>query len=609
MRDALLILLVCTLFCFIYINQTPICSADTITVGIGEGYDYNKIQSAIDNSSQGDILNIDSGTYDDENIVIDKSITLNGINGRSSTFVDGKSSSARTIEINADDVTIHGLTIENNPGKSGGFTAVKVNYVLNFTIYDCTIKNAGDALYFLGSDNAEIYDNNINNNQRDGINLHSSDNCNIHDNTISDNSGNGIRLQFTSSQNTINQNTISGNDYYGINIVNSNNNKIHHNTISDNLLGNAYENGGSNTWYDTSTNEGNTWDDYQELDENEDGIGETPYAIPETDNQDIYPLGVFLEPNQPPEVQISISPNPAQQGQTVYFNANVIDDGTIITREWRINGAVVSNNEDFTTSSLAVGTHTVTFKVKDDNEQWSNTATTQITITSTVNQQPTVTQMAILPTDITYGDTVYFEGDGADPDTGDNVVGYWWSSDIDGFLYSGKQFTRTDLSVGTHTISFKVRDTHNYWSEINTMTVNVRVNPSIENTNPVARTGGPYNGETNETINLDGSESYDPDVDDAITQYKWDFGDDTVGEGMNVQHTYSKPGTYTVKLTVKDTQGGSAQNTTIVIISETQDQQNNNENEEENDKIMIPGFEIILLLVSMIILVIIKKRK
>lgn len=39
-----------------------------------------------------------------------------------------------------------------------------------------------------------------------------------------------------------------------------------------------------------------------------------------------------------------------------------------------------------------------------------------------------------------------------------------------------------------------------------------------------------------------------------ITSWSWDFGDGSYGSGMNPVHTYTTPGTYTVKLTVRQGQ-------------------------------------------------------
>lgn len=55
------------------------------------------------------------------------------------------------------------------------------------------------------------------------------------------------------------------------------------------------------------------------------------------------------------------------------------------------------------------------------------------------------------------------------------------------------------------------------------------------------------------TLHLDGSGS--SSVNGSISSYQWDFGDGTTGTGATQQHTFTKPGTYTVSLTVEDTAG------------------------------------------------------
>jgi hypothetical protein len=53
-----------------------------------------------------------------------------------------------------------------------------------------------------------------------------------------------------------------------------------------------------------------------------------------------------------------------------------------------------------------------------------------------------------------------------------------------------------------------------------------------------------------QTVTFDASHSYDPDGD--IVSYEWDFGDETAGTGVTLEHVYAAPGTYAVSLTVMD---------------------------------------------------------
>ena len=87
-----------------------------------------------------------------------------------------------------------------------------------------------------------------------------------------------------------------------------------------------------------------------------------------------------------------------------------------------------------------------------------------------------------------------------------------------------------------------------------------------QNKPPIADAGGPYYGITNENIDLNASNSYDPDH--YIESWHWDFGDGTSGYGEIVKHSYSKAGYYSVILVVTDTIGALSNDTADVFISE-----------------------------------------
>jgi len=78
---------------------------------------------------------------------------------------------------------------------------------------------------------------------------------------------------------------------------------------------------------------------------------------------------------------------------------------------------------------------------------------------------------AIYPNPATKGEEVYFEGHGV---TEGSILAYEWSSDKDGVIGNRRLFSRSDLSVGTHTISFKVKDNLYGWSEPDTATLVIK---------------------------------------------------------------------------------------------------------------------------------------
>ena len=57
------------------------------------------------------------------------------------------------------------------------------------------------------------------------------------------------------------------------------------------------------------------------------------------------------------------------------------------------------------------------------------------------------------------------------------------------------------------------------------------------------------------------------DSDGTITSYAWDFGDGATGSGVRANHTYTKPGTYSVQLTVTDDLGARTSVTKDVTVT------------------------------------------
>lgn len=77
---------------------------------------------------------------------------------------------------------------------------------------------------------------------------------------------------------------------------------------------------------------------------------------------------------------------------------------------------------------------------------------------------PVATIDSIDPGAIVVGDSVTFTGSGTDDDG--TVVGYEWTSTIDGPLSTLATFSTSSLSIGTHTIYFRVRDNDGVWSTL-----------------------------------------------------------------------------------------------------------------------------------------------
>jgi hypothetical protein len=81
----------------------------------------------------------------------------------------------------------------------------------------------------------------------------------------------------------------------------------------------------------------------------------------------------------------------------------------------------------------------------------------------TENSMPVASIEYLYPTMIEQGSVVYFKGYGTDRDG--TIVAYNWRSNLDGQLSTSNTFSTSTLSVGAHTICFKVKDNDGSWSE------------------------------------------------------------------------------------------------------------------------------------------------
>lgn len=162
----------------------------------------------------------------------------------------------------------------------------------------CT-SNSGDGagIVVWGTRNCTIVRNRCFN-LAQGIHLNEAGRCYIEDNNITENNYQGINVRY-SDQNIITGNLITNSSQHGLALVGtSRHNIIHRNRFIDNgreetyridgeprgeLTSQGFDEGYNNTWYDATTEVGNWWSDYS---------GDGSYSIDgPSDVGDIYPNG------------------------------------------------------------------------------------------------------------------------------------------------------------------------------------------------------------------------------------------------------------------------------------------------------------------------------
>ena len=221
------------------------------------------------------------------------------------------------------------------------------------------------------------------------------------------------------------------------------------------------------------------------------------------------------DPNMIPNATIDyIDPSPANEYDNVFFGGSGFDsDGVILDYEWysSIDG-FLSTNQQFS-SSLSSGSHTISFRVKDDYGTWSNWDTAILFVVP--NSLPVATIDAITPSSARFDAMITFNGNGTDSDG--TIVGYEWRSNIDGSLGLQNNLNIYNLSVGIHDITLRVKDDDGEWSDWDNKTLEIYPNSlPVATIDAITRENDRFDTEI--TFNGTGADS-----DGTIVGYEWYF--------------------------------------------------------------------------------------
>jgi parallel beta-helix repeat protein len=490
MRNTILIILIISIFISIIhvINTDTSCRAEIIYVDKSGESEFINIQEAIDSANESDTIYIYAGNYN-ENLIINKSIKLKGA-GYGFTFIYGEKTD-HTIKIFSNEVEISGLNIQNK----------RVSYSCLFlkSISDCIIRNnliskSGNGIYLINS-NENIIDNNLIEKNNIGIYLSDSDINYIKSNVIKNNNANGILIN---SQ--------------------SNSNIIYLNHFSNNIVNNARDLS-SNNWNRNAY--GNFWDDYNDYDNNKDGIGDNPYII-DSNSKDYYPLGYFLSSNSginddldpennftsdmlddlfnqsniiPIAMILKINPKSIDFGEIITFEGLGKDsDGFISEYLWRSNrNGILSRESIFKISSLSSGNHDIYFKVKDNYGDWSKEVKSAITVNSV--EKPVNSLPIVITGGPYYGfinEIIQFDGSqSSDPD-GDEIISYKWNFNNE-VTENGEKILHSFNKTGNYTATLTITDSNEGSSYKTTFVViTEKINDNINDNNYKDNISIPY---------------------------------------------------------------------------------------------------------------------
>jgi PKD repeat protein len=246
-----------------------------------------------------------------------------------------------------------------------------------------------------------------------------------------------------------------------------------------------------------------------------------------------------------PEAHFTYSPERPLVGETVTFDASDSkpNGGTIIWYYWNFgDGVAIKTNVTVVTHIYTSVGNYVASLIVEDSENLNSTA---YSVTISVIKPPRA-EFSFSPDYPIAGQTVTFDASASTPNGG-TIVWYYWNFG-DG-TYANITTTKVNHvydSYGNYTVTLTIMDSEGL-TDSTSETVRVRQYPkasfSYSPTLPLI----------NEVVVFNASTSTPEGG--SITQYLWSFGDGTTGEGMIISHAYQTFGTFTVTLTVTDTEG------------------------------------------------------
>jgi len=290
-------------------KKNNINNNEIIVDRLGSGM-FISIQDAIDNCDNKSTIKVLSGTYK-ENIKINKPISLISENPKK-TIIQGNFT-RDVILIKTQNVLIDGFIIEQS-GMSGQYSDYDVGIDIesnNSTIKNCVFQKNNGGIEIRSNNN--LISNCVFKNNSFGIYSLTADDNIFLGNVFNFNEQEGLYIYFGVDNEILSGNEFKNNEI-GAKLKNSQNNKIVQNIFSDNKQGlyfccgskdniiynNSFINNSKrhvfdliamNIWYDSDSKIGNYWDDFNGVDLNDDGIGDSPYNISNNKNyQDKYPL-------------------------------------------------------------------------------------------------------------------------------------------------------------------------------------------------------------------------------------------------------------------------------------------------------------------------------
>ena len=309
---------------------------------------------------------------------------------------------------------------------------------------------------------------------------------------------------------------------------------------------------------------------------------------------------------------VSIESSPSLVGEIVWFNGSGNDlDGFVVAFEWSSDlDGQLSNSSSFSSDTLSVGNHTITFRVQDDDGAWSENATVGLVIEREPAQQVDISPgtpvtlntwedlgllLELVVGDIASGNVTVTSVDVTPPlpDNGTlKDIGIYVSISIDMTIQNSLDYANVtlnfDINILPDSVSADTLRVYHYseeggWEASETGAVDLESgtvwghfsNFSVfavfgSNMAPIADAGPDLKISPGSQAVFFGTAT---DHDGTVVLYEWDFdGDGTfdysASDGI-ASHVYDDDGFYLVILRVTDNEGATGFDETVVTVGES----------------------------------------
>ena len=196
------------------------------------------IKEAIEIAEDGDEIHIKKGVYKENNILINKAVSLIGEKG---AIIDGEDAGGIII-FETDNFTIRGLKIINvGMSYTVDYAAIKIIKATNFIIEDCVLENVFFGLLVEKSKKGIIRNNTISGSRKseassgNGIHIWDGSEMEVYNNEMFG-LRDGIYFEFVKNSKVFENKSLE-NIRYGLHFMFSNNNIYHHNEFRNNGAG------------------------------------------------------------------------------------------------------------------------------------------------------------------------------------------------------------------------------------------------------------------------------------------------------------------------------------------------------------------------------------